>query len=413
MASTHLQQYPYICNIIYALYNSSHVSATASTVKSKNFISQLTIIQWNCDHLLAKIEELRVYLEKRNVDVFFIQETKLISSDKRIKAKFPGYTIKRKDRAQPRGKEGNSGGGLLVGIKKGIPFRVANIDLRGYGDGITESYSIEIPLKNGQKIRFTNIYIPPIRNTSSEAERQRDTEVTTNKWPCERYDCLFGDFNAHAPVWDSSYEEADERGEIVDDWIRGTGMTTLNDPDSPTRIDRRDDENIQRKDTSPDIFVVHSSMADRFIQCCHPSASDPIIDNLTSLVGLLIAAVPNWCMSIEVPKQAVIAFTRPLVGGHLCVPLPLRLGRSVPDWRYVDVGEPNLLSILQWDLNGIGLCDPVTISTEVNVGYSERNTLLYPNQQSSSSVALLPPGLRSVLPLDGVSWKLSFNPFIT
>ena len=239
-------------------------TAPSFKVKSKNFISQLTILQWNCDHLLAKIEELRVYLEKRNVDVFFIQETKLISSDKRIKSKFPGYTIKRKDRAQPRGKEGNRGGGLLVGIKKGIPFRVANIDLRGYGDGITESYSIEIPLKNGQKIRFTNIYIPPIRNTSSEAERQRDTEVTTNKWPCERYDCLFGDFNAHAPVWDSSYEEADERGEIIDDWIRGTGMTTLNDPDSPTRIDRRDDENIQRKDTSPDISVVHSSMADRF-----------------------------------------------------------------------------------------------------------------------------------------------------
>jgi len=233
-------------------------------VKSSNYISRLTILQWNCDHLLAKVEELRSYLERRDIDIFFIQETKLISNDKGVEAKFPGYTIKRRDRLQPKGKEGNRGGGLLIGIKKGIPFRVANIDLRGREDGITESLSIEVPLRNGQKIRFTNLYIPPIRNTESENNRQRGSVITTTRWPCQPYDCVFGDFNAHAPVWDKSYEEADHRGEIIDDWIRGTGMISLNDPEFPTRTDRSSDNNRRIKDTSPDISVVHSSMADRF-----------------------------------------------------------------------------------------------------------------------------------------------------
>ena len=244
---------------------SEETTAPTFKVNSSNFTSRLTILQWNCDHLLAKVEELRSYLERREIDIFFIQETKLISNDKGVEAKFPGYTIKRRDRLQPMGKEGNRGGGLLIGIKKGIPFRVANIDLRGREDGITESLSIEIPLRNGQKIRFTNVYIPPIRNTSAEAERRRGSEVTTDKWPCERYDCLFGDFNAHAPVWDCTSEEADQRGEIVDDWIRGTGMMSLNDPEFPTRTDRSSNDNNRRvKDTSPDISIVHSSMADRF-----------------------------------------------------------------------------------------------------------------------------------------------------
>ena len=90
------------------------------------------------------------------IDVFFIQETKLIKKDK-IDSKLPAYTIKRGDRLLPKGKESNRGGGVLVGIKKGIPFRPAHIDLRGPGDTITDTYSFEIPTKNGQKIRFTNI----------------------------------------------------------------------------------------------------------------------------------------------------------------------------------------------------------------------------------------------------------------
>ena len=229
---------------------------------SKDYISKLTILQWNADHLQAKVEDLRNYLERRKVDIFFIQETKL-TKDKKVASKFPNYTIKRRDRINRKGKEGTRGGGLIVGIKKGIPFREASLDLRGDEDEITESFTIEIPTKNNQKIRLTNVYIPPIRMSEEERARQRGTTLDTNKWPSEPYDCLFGDFNAHSPMWDDAYEEGDARGKIIEDWIGGTGMISLNDG-QPTRIHKEVEGERTIRDTAPDLTVVHSSLAERF-----------------------------------------------------------------------------------------------------------------------------------------------------
>ena len=111
---------------------------------------------------------------------------------------------------------------------------------------------------------MTNIYIPPIRNTAGEAARQRKTNITTTKWPSMEYDCLFGDLNAHAPLWDNGYEEADSRGEVVEEWIGSTGMTALNDG-SPTRVNRNNTEdNRTIRDSAPDLSVIHSSLAERF-----------------------------------------------------------------------------------------------------------------------------------------------------
>jgi ribonuclease HI len=240
----------------------AETSTPAFKTNATEYISKLNILQWNADAILAKIEPLREYLNKMDIHVFFIQETKLTPKD-RIENKLPEFTIKRRDRLQPKGKERNRGGGLLVGIRKGTPYREARIDLRGDGDEITESYTIEIPRKNNQKLRLTNIYIPPIRNTVSEAARQRGTGIDTDNWPCQPYDCLFGDVNAHSPLWDKAYEEADERGEMVEEWIGGSGMVTLNDGD-PTRLHRNCEDTRRMKDTAPDISAVHSSLAERF-----------------------------------------------------------------------------------------------------------------------------------------------------
>ena len=67
----------------------------------------MTILQWNADAITAKIQPLRDYLIEMNVDIFLIQETKLVKKDKT--PTFPGYTILRKDRRQFKGKENNRG----------------------------------------------------------------------------------------------------------------------------------------------------------------------------------------------------------------------------------------------------------------------------------------------------------------
>ena len=79
-----------------------------------------------------------------------IQETKLVRSDKPIR--IPGYTVVRKDRKQPKGKEKDRGGGLITGIRKTIPYkRLDKFDVRGDRDHITESLAIEIPTKINRK----------------------------------------------------------------------------------------------------------------------------------------------------------------------------------------------------------------------------------------------------------------------
>jgi len=156
------------------------------------------------------------------------------------------------------GKGNNRGGGLITGIKNNIPFREANIDLRSKDDEITESLTIEIPTKVKQKLRLTNIYIPPIRNTATEIGRQRKALVKTEKWPNQKYDCILGDVNAHSPFWNKERTEADQRGDTIEEWIANTGMTAINDG-STTRTNRSNS-----CDTSPDISLIHSSLAGKF-----------------------------------------------------------------------------------------------------------------------------------------------------
>ena len=134
-------------------------------------MKKLRIMQWNADSLMSKREELKHFLAEQNIDIFLIQETKLVPKvDEPV---FKGYELVRKDRKQKKGCEKNRGGGLLIGIKDRIPYSELRLNLRTEDDEITEALTIEIPTKNKKKIRITNVYIPPIRNTQSEEGRQR------------------------------------------------------------------------------------------------------------------------------------------------------------------------------------------------------------------------------------------------
>ena len=105
------------------------------------------------------------------------------------------------------------------------------------------------------------------------------------KWPSEQYDCIFGDVNAHSPLWNNDREAADDRGDDIEEWIAATGMMTLNDG-STTRTNRfcrkpEYDESTQQseletdepteepKDTTPDISLIHSSLAGKFTWSVH------------------------------------------------------------------------------------------------------------------------------------------------
>ena len=228
--------------------------------KATTTCSKLTILQWNADSILSKVQELREYIQEKEIDLFLIQETKLITRDKT--PKFKDFTILRQDRVQRKGDEKNRGGGLLIGIRDTIPYRTSRSEFAGGKDEISEWMSIEIPIKGGQKLRFNNIYIPPIRTQCSTTSREKKTELSTDKWMTSNFDCLFGDFNAKSEIWDDQVTEGkiqtDSRGTMIEEWLACTSMICLNDG-SPTRTDRNN-----RIDSAPDISFIHASLTDKF-----------------------------------------------------------------------------------------------------------------------------------------------------
>ena len=56
-------------------------------VKTSQCCNKLTILQWNADNILSKVQELREYLVEKKIDIFLIQESKLIKKDKTPKFK--------------------------------------------------------------------------------------------------------------------------------------------------------------------------------------------------------------------------------------------------------------------------------------------------------------------------------------
>ena len=79
----------------------------------------------------------------------------------------------------------------------------------------SESLSIEIPTKGNQKIRITNVYIPPVYTRGERREEWFNTE----KWPSERYDIMLGDINGHSTTWNNNIEsdKSDKRGEMAEE----------------------------------------------------------------------------------------------------------------------------------------------------------------------------------------------------
>ena len=51
--------------------------------KANKFVEKLNILQWNANAISTKQDELRIFLKEKSIDLFLIQETKLIEKDKK------------------------------------------------------------------------------------------------------------------------------------------------------------------------------------------------------------------------------------------------------------------------------------------------------------------------------------------
>ncbi len=186
---------------------------TATTVRSTVMPTQradhINILQWNCDGLATKANELKQLIQRRAVDVVLIQETKLGRDD--TTPCLPGFNYLRRDRPGS-GANLRRGGGLAIYIRQGLPYTETSA-LQGTP---LELQSIRIPLARREDLKIINAYLPPENSTSINADELRrilsEVETRGNFIVC-------GDLNAHHYSWDTMARETPRR-KALHEWFR-------------------------------------------------------------------------------------------------------------------------------------------------------------------------------------------------
>jgi exonuclease III len=212
----------------------------------------LTLLQWNCDHLLAKIPELEDLLREKEVDIVLLQETKLRGEDRF--SGFSDFNVIRKDRRRENMSRYARGGGLVTLVRKGLPFQsLPVVSLTDKDDASTEMMAVQVFTGEQKWVKILNVYCPP---TSSQGSNAEAVERTISRLPLGRDWVVGGDWNGHHDLWDNQVPR-DARGNRLAAQVEDGRQIVLND-NNVTRQERGTD----RKST-PDVTFCHESMADR------------------------------------------------------------------------------------------------------------------------------------------------------
>lgn len=141
----------------------------------------LQIVSWNVNGLRKSKLEIEEILERYNVDVMALQETKL---RREIELKFPGYQVYRRDRDA-------RGGGVALLVKRTIDHHpIVTPELENI-----EATAIVVSTARNGELTVVSCYQPP-RN----ALLSRDLEAL---FPGGAQVVAIGDFNAKSQEWNS------------------------------------------------------------------------------------------------------------------------------------------------------------------------------------------------------------------
>ena len=113
------------------------------------------ILQLNTNDIHRELPLLEDLLEASNVDVAYIQETKLQPKDKTPELR--NFSAVRRDRSVQG--EARGGGGLMIYIQKQIPYKICHPQTNN--SSAMENLTIEIPTSNSQTLTVSKWYLPP------------------------------------------------------------------------------------------------------------------------------------------------------------------------------------------------------------------------------------------------------------
>ena len=200
--------------------------------KSKrNEICDIKFLQFNCNGIKGKVDQITDWLLENDIKVAALQETKLSDKSKTPVFANGKYTVIRKDRGT------NGGGGLIFLIDESIQFETVPETIK---DKHIEHLTIKI-----NNISIVNIYIPPASSCSAGYIPDLTPFLPQSDA------MVVGDVNAHDPLWNSSIQDA--RGILFSEVIGDSNFGVLN-LDTPTRLP------TNGQPTSPDLSLASLSL---------------------------------------------------------------------------------------------------------------------------------------------------------
>ena len=200
------------------------------------------ILQYNINGLSGKIDELLHYMDKNNIKIAAIQETKLTDKSKPIKT--PNYTMIRKDRGKDKG------GGIAFLIQEDIIFNTVPTPVDLENDEHIETMTINIPGKNSNH-QIRNVYLPPVSSCSPQYQPKLDHLFDNLQDSARDSALVIGDINAHHESWLTG-ANSDTRGRLLVNAISDSNFGILNE-DFPTRV-------TDQASTSPDLSLASPSI---------------------------------------------------------------------------------------------------------------------------------------------------------
>ena len=189
--------------------------------------NNLRILQWNANGIRPRRTELLHFLSHNQYDLIFIQESHLPYTRLQNPPKEPFYDEERNH--QPYGKPRRRCSdtcqkwSILHFTLHTIPL-VPRPQLR--------LFSYRSKIKGAAPIHLFNVYVPPIRSSSSDSRPKSLSPFLLPSSPT-----IFGDFNSHHSSWDSHSPE-DHSGKDLFDWLLSSALLPLNNPEHHTLLHR-------------------------------------------------------------------------------------------------------------------------------------------------------------------------------
>ena len=148
------------------------------------------IVHHNVNHILNKMDQIRLSLSSNKIDIYGACETFLVNDVSNNELNIQGYNMVRADRMGPRG------GGIVVYIRDCYKF-IHRDDLNLLG---IETIWIEVILSNRKNLMIGFVYRPPSSLISWYEQFDHQVNQVGTSINCDAI--IMGDFNVDANQFD-------------------------------------------------------------------------------------------------------------------------------------------------------------------------------------------------------------------